>query len=160
MRAVVQRVSRASVSVEEKIVGAIDEGLLVLLAISPSDCEKEASWLARKLTRLRIFQDELGKMNLSLLDVKGSMLIVSQFTLYGNCRKGNRPSFVASAPPEIAEPLYERFTELVAELGVEVAKGRFGAMMDVSLVNDGPVTLLVDTPEKPLTSNVMKIGHC
>ena len=148
MRAVVQRVAQASVTVDEQVVGKIQAGLLVLLAVSPTDGEKEAQWLASKLTRLRIFNDALGKMNLSVQDTKGEMLIVSQFTLYGNCRKGNRPSFVASAGPEVAEPLYERFADIVASLGVPVARGRFGANMAVSLLNDGPVTVLVDTPDK------------
>ncbi len=148
MRAVVQRVHEASVSVDGQVIGAIKKGLLVLLAVAPTDGEKEAQWLAGKLTRLRIFEDDQGKMNRSLVDVSGAMLVVSQFTLYGNCRKGNRPSFVASAGPDIAEPMYERFAEIVAKAGVPVERGSFGAMMDVSLVNAGPVTLIVDTPEK------------
>lgn len=146
MRALVQRVHHASVSVDGQRVGSIDSGLLVLLGVAPDDGEDQAAWLARKLARLRIFQDPDDRMNLSLLDVGGAALVVSQFTLYADCRRGNRPSFVRSAAPRLAEPLYERFCELLAAQGVSVERGVFGAMMDVSLLNHGPVTVLVDTP--------------
>ncbi len=146
MRALVQRVSRASVRVEGSTTGAIDDGLLVLLGVAPDDGEDQARWLARKLSRLRIFQDPDGRMNESVLDVGGSALVVSQFTLYADCRRGNRPSFVRSAAPDVAEPLYERFCELLAAQGVPVERGVFGAMMDISLNNHGPVTIVVDTP--------------
>ncbi len=146
MRALVQRVSHARCTVDERATGAIGNGLLILLGVAPGDTEVQARWLARKLARLRVFQDEAGRMNLSALDVGGAALVVSQFTLYGDCRKGNRPSFVRSAPPQLAEPLYERFCELLAEQGVPVERGVFGALMDIELCNRGPVTLMVDTP--------------
>ena len=146
MRAVVQRVTHARVSVGREETGAIGRGLLVLLAVAPDDGDSQARWLARKVCNLRIFPDGNGRMNLSLLDVSGQVLVVSQFTLYGNTRKGNRPSFVASAPPDVAEPLYQRFCSLVQAEGVQVRTGRFGAMMEVELLNDGPVTLIMDTP--------------
>ena len=146
MRALVQRVAHASVAVEGSVTGAIDDGLLVLLGVAPDDGEAQARWLAGKLSRLRIFQDPQGRMNLSVRDVQGSALVVSQFTLYADCRKGNRPSFVKSARPELAEPLYERFCELLQEQGVPVERGVFGAMMDITLLNHGPVTIMVDTP--------------
>lgn len=146
MRALVQRVHRARVDVSGQEVGAIGPGLLVLLGVVGTDGEKEVAWLARKIAHLRIFPDEAGLMNRSLLDAGGAALVVSQFTLYGECRKGNRPSFAAAAHPSLAEPLYERFCALLAAEGVPVATGRFGAMMDVELVNHGPVTLVVDTP--------------
>ena len=145
MRAVVQRTREASVRVNSEVVGEIRGGLLVFLGVGREDSEKDADFLAEKITALRIFPDEAQKMNLSLLDSGGAMLIVSQFTLHGDCRKGRRPSFVAAAPPEEAAPLYERFIARVEKLGVPVAAGRFGAMMEVTLVNDGPVTLLLDT---------------
>ena len=145
MRAVVQRTREASVRVNSEVVGEIRGGLLIFLGVGRGDSEKDADFLAEKITHLRIFQDAEQKMNLSLLDAGGAMLIVSQFTLHGDCRKGRRPSFVAAAPPEEAEPLYERFIARVEKLGVPVAAGRFGAMMEVTLVNDGPVTLLLDT---------------
>jgi len=146
VRTVVQRVSSASVSVDGQVVGAIERGLLVLLAVGPCDGEEQARWLAGKVGRLRIFNDEQGKMNLSVQDIGGSVLVVSQFTLYGNCRKGNRPSFVASAQPELAKPLCDSFSACLAKQGLKVAQGVFGAMMKVSLLNDGPVTLIIDTP--------------
>ena len=145
MRAVVQRTREASVRVNSEVVGEIRGGLLVFLGVGREDSEKDADFLAAKITGLRIFPDEAQKMNLSLLDSGGAMLIVSQFTLHGDCRKGRRPSFVSAAPPEEAAPLYERFIARVEKLGVPVAAGRFGAMMEVTLVNDGPVTLLLDT---------------
>jgi D-tyrosyl-tRNA(Tyr) deacylase len=145
---VLQRVSRAAVEIDGDVVGAIDRGLLLLAAFRQGDTDDDLRWMARKCVDLRIFSDDAGKMNRSLLDVGGSALVVSQFTLYGDSRKGRRPSFVESAPPEVAEALYERFAREVAALGVEVATGRFGAMMQVSLVNDGPVTLILDRGER------------
>lgn len=147
MRAVVQRVSRASVSVDDRLVGSVDRGLLVLLGVAPGDGPEQVRWLASKLAGLRIFKDDQGLMNRSLVDVGGGALVVSQFTLYGDTRKGRRPSFVGAAPPELAEPLYEQFCEALAAQGVaRVERGVFGADMRVELVNDGPVTLIVDTP--------------
>ena len=147
MRAVIQRVSRASVTVDGAITGQIDQGLMVLLGVGPDDTEADGAWLAAKLANLRIFSDEAGKMNLSLIDIGGGALVVSQFTLYGDCRRGRRPSFVGAAPPDRAEPLYERFCEQLAAEGVkQVGRGVFGAMMDVDLLNEGPVTLIIDTP--------------
>ena len=146
MRAVVQRVHRAQVVIDGEIVGAVERGLLLLLGVVGTDGDKEAGWLARKVAALRIFPDEAGLMNRSVKDVGGGVLVVSQFTLYGDCRKGNRPSFIQAAPPAHAEPLYERFCVLLAQEGIPVSTGRFGALMDVSLLNHGPVTLLLDTP--------------
>jgi D-tyrosyl-tRNA(Tyr) deacylase len=145
MRAVIQRVSRARVTVGDEVVGEIGPGLLVLLGVTHEDTAEQARWLAEKLVGLRIFNDADGKMNRSLLDVDGAVLVVSQFTLYGDCRKGRRPSFVDAAPPEIAVPRYEEFVNAVRAQGVPTATGRFGAMMRVELVNDGPVTLIVDS---------------
>ncbi|WP_028314188.1 D-aminoacyl-tRNA deacylase [Desulfatibacillum aliphaticivorans] len=145
MRAVVQRVKSARVKVNGKSVGAINKGLLVLLGVAPEDTSKEVEYLAKKIVGLRIFEDDNGKMNLSLDEVGGEMLVVSQFTLYGDCRKGRRPSFVGAAPPELAEKLYEEFVNVVDLLGIKTATGKFGAMMDVSLVNQGPVTLIVES---------------
>lgn len=145
MRAVVQRVSEARVRVDSEAVGEIRAGLLVFLGIGREDTEKDVDFLAEKISNLRIFADEAQKMNLSLLDAGGAMLVVSQFTLHGDCRKGRRPAFIAAAPPGQAEPLYERFIAHVEKLGLRVAAGRFGAMMEVELVNDGPVTLLLDS---------------
>ena len=148
MRAVIQRVTEASVTVDGEQVGAIGAGLLVLLGVAPGDGPRQVSWLATKTAGLRIFRDESGRMNLSALDLGLGILVVSQFTLYGDCRKGKRPNFLSAAPPEVAEPLYESFCEaLKAEGVVEVERGRFGAMMDVALLNDGPVTLILDSPE-------------
>ena len=146
MRSVVQRVSAASVTVDGEVVGEIGPGLLVLLGVGHDDGAKETRWMAEKLVGLRIFDDADGKMNLSLQDVGGAMLVVSQFTLWGDCRKGKRPSFVDAAPPEQAERLYEEFVAAVRERGVEVATGRFRKHMDVALRNDGPVTLVVESP--------------
>jgi D-tyrosyl-tRNA(Tyr) deacylase len=129
----------------EELAGEIGPGLLILLGVSRSDTPEEASWLADKIIGLRIFADAEDKMNLGVADVNGSVLVVSQFTLYGDCRKGRRPSFIDAAPPEIAVPLYESFINAVKAQGVPVATGRFGAMMQVELVNDGPVTLIMDT---------------
>jgi D-aminoacyl-tRNA deacylase len=145
MRAVIQRVRSARVVVGDEVVGAVGQGLLVLLGVAPADTDAEVQWLADKLIGLRIFADDEGKMNRSVAEVGGGVLVVSQFTLYGDCRKGRRPSFVGAAPPEVAEPLYEAFLNAVKALGVPTAAGRFGAMMRVELVNDGPVTLILDT---------------
>jgi D-tyrosyl-tRNA(Tyr) deacylase len=145
MRAVVQRVRRASVTIGDEVAGEIGVGLLVLLGITHADTEAEARWLAGKIVGLRIFGDDEGKMNRDITEAGGAMLIVSQFTLYGDCRKGRRPSFIDSAPPPIAIPLYEAFINGVKALGVPVSTGRFGADMQVELVNDGPVTLVVES---------------
>ncbi len=149
MRAVVQRVSKASVTVEEKMISSISTGLLVLLGITNEDDKEDIQWLVRKITNLRIFNDSDGVMNLSLLDVKGEAIVVSQFTLYAATKKGNRPSYIKAAKPEVAIPLYEAFVlELEKELGKKVGTGVFGADMKVDLVNDGPVTILLDTKNK------------
>jgi D-tyrosyl-tRNA(Tyr) deacylase len=148
MRAVVQRVSEARVTVGSEVIGEIGPGLLVLLGVRRGDSSGDARWLANKIVGLRIFEDDDGKMNRSLTDVGGRILAVSQFTLWGDCRKGRRPSFVEAAPPEIAETLYLEFVEIVRSLGVTAATGRFGAMMKVHLVNDGPVTLILDSPDE------------
>jgi D-aminoacyl-tRNA deacylase len=145
MRAVVQRVSRARVEVDGKVTGEIGAGLLVLLGVSKTDQESDADFVAEKIVNLRIFSDAAGKMNLSLLDAGGALLAVSQFTLYGDCRKGRRPSFDQAAPAEQARALYERFVEAARRGGVRVETGVFQAHMEVSLVNDGPVTLLVES---------------
>ncbi len=148
MRVVLQRCLEASVSVDGNIVGQIDHGLLILLGIGPGDEEREVQWMCKKVSQLRIFEDDQGKMNKSLLDVQGAALVVSQFTLYGNCRKGRRPSFAGAGHPSMAEPLVERFCTVLSEMGVEkVESGQFGADMKVSLINDGPVTLIIDSPE-------------
>lgn len=140
-----QRVSRASVSVDGAVVGSIGRGLLVLLGVGTGDTDEDADFLAEKVVNLRVFPDAAGQMNRSLLDVGGSLLVVSQFTLYGDARKGRRPSYVDAAPPEEANRLYERFVGRVRPTGLEVATGVFRAMMDVALVNEGPVTLLLDS---------------
>ena len=147
MRAVVQRVSSASVTVDGAVVGAIERGFLILLGITHDDGEVEALYLAHKIAGLRLFEDADGKLNLSLTEIGGSALVVSQFTLYGNARKGRRPSFIHAARPEQANPLYARFCELVAQEGIPVQRGVFQAEMQVALVNDGPVTLWLDTQE-------------
>jgi len=144
MRAVIQRVSEAGVTVEGRPTGAIGKGLLVLVGIGRADTEETARALAAKIARLRIFQDTEGKMNLSVQDVGGGVLAVSQFTLLADTRKGNRPSFADAAPPETANRLYEAFCAAIADLGLPVARGIFGAHMDVRLVNDGPVTIILD----------------
>jgi D-tyrosyl-tRNA(Tyr) deacylase len=146
MRAVLQRVCRAAVVIDGEVAGAIHQGLLVLLAIAPGDSHEQSTWLADKVVGLRIFNDADGKMNLAVTDVGGAVLVVSQFTLYGDTRKGRRPSFIGAAGPEIAIPLYEAFVDAVKAHGVPTATGRFGADMQVELVNDGPVTLIVDSP--------------
>jgi len=145
MRAVVQRVSQASVTVAGEVVGQIGQGMLVLLGVADGDDDRDAATLADKIVGLRIFEDEEGKMNRGLADIGGAMLVVSQFTLLGDCRKGRRPSFVAAAAPETAERLYEVFVQAVRNAGIEVGTGRFRQHMDVALVNDGPVTLLLDS---------------
>ena len=145
MRAVVQRVTRASVKVSGEITGAIGLGLLVLLGVGQEDAEADADYLAEKIAGLRIFEDDGGKMNLSVIDVGGAVLAVSQFTLFGDVRRGKRPSFDAAARPEHARELYEYFVERVRSLGLRCETGRFQAMMDVELVNSGPVTILLDS---------------
>ncbi len=145
MRAVLQRVVRASVSVENETVGEIGPGLLVLLGIGPSDDEQACRWMADKIASLRIFADEHGRFNLSVGDTGGSVLLVSQFTLYADTRRGRRPGFSQAAPPEIAEPLVTRVGELLRAGGIPVANGRFGAAMQVALVNDGPVTIILES---------------
>ena len=145
MKALVQRVSESSVTINHEMVGKIGPGLMVLLGVAVDDTEKEADYLVEKIVNLRIFSDENGKMNLSLLDIGGEMLIVSQFTLLGDCRKGRRPSFIGAADPEKGKALYEYFVDGIRKKEITVATGRFGAMMDVSLVNDGPVTLILES---------------
>ena len=145
MRAVVQRVSEASVSVGGQVAGAVELGLCVLVGVGREDSEEDARWMADKVVTLRIFEDEQGKMNRSVLEVRGGLLAISQFTLFGDARKGTRPGFVDAARPEIAQPLYARFCELARERGVQVAEGVFRASMQVRIVNEGPVTLLLDS---------------
>jgi D-aminoacyl-tRNA deacylase len=147
VRACVQRVSEARVCVGGNVVGQIKAGLVVLLGVGHEDADAEVEWLADKVTGLRVFEDDAGKMNRSLAEAGGSMLVVSQFTLYGDCRRGRRPSFTAAAPPELAERLYEAFVAHVRASGIEVATGKFREHMQVSLTNDGPVTLWIDTTE-------------
>jgi D-tyrosyl-tRNA(Tyr) deacylase len=148
MRACIQRVSESQVTVDEAVVGRIGNGLVVLLGVASGDGQEEADWLAEKIIGLRVFEDDDGKMNRSLAEVGGAILVVSQFTLYGDCRRGRRPSFTDAAPPDLAEGLYERFAERVRAAGIEVATGRFREHMQVSLVNDGPVTLWIDTADR------------
>lgn len=145
MKVVLQRVKEAKVTVDDNVVGKIGAGLLLLVGVGQEDVEQDLIWMADKLAGLRIFEDESGKMNLSVEDVKGAVLSVSQFTLFGDCRKGRRPNFMGAARPELAESFYEQFNERLRAKGLHVETGRFGAMMDVSLVNDGPVTLIVDS---------------
>jgi len=146
MRAVLQRVTGAQVEVAGEVVGKIGPGLVVLLGIAPTDTPKQVEWLAEKIISLRLFADDSGKMNLSLIDTRGALLVVSQFTLYGDCQKGRRPSFTSAAPPAIAEPLYVQFLDACKMLGITTEAGIFGASMAVSLTNDGPVTLILETP--------------
>jgi len=145
MRAVVQRVTRASVKVDGEIIGEIGNGLVVLVGIARDDTKVEAAYLVDKISHLRIFDDAEGKMNLSVIDVNGALLIVSQFTLYGDVRRGLRPSWIDAAPPEVAEPLYEFLVRQARAAVAEVATGKFQAMMQVELINDGPVTILIDS---------------
>lgn len=144
MKLVIQRVKNASVEVEKKVVGKIEKGFLVLIGIKSGDTKEQADYLVKKLCNLRVFTDENGKMNLPLKEVGGQLLIVSQFTLYGNCSDGNRPSFIEAARPEEAIPMYEYFCEECAKKGIEVQKGIFGADMKVQLLNDGPVTIIIE----------------
>ncbi|MBN1256382.1 MAG: D-tyrosyl-tRNA(Tyr) deacylase [Planctomycetes bacterium] len=145
MRAVLQRVGEASVTVREQdVAGRIGKGLLILLGVGPDDTEETARALATKISKLRIFEDDNEKMNLSLLDIRGAALVVSQFTLFADTRKGNRPSFIAAAPPELAEPLCKEFCNALEEAGIHVEEGVFGAHMDVRLINDGPVTIIME----------------
>ncbi len=148
MRAVVQRVHRASVSVDGKLVGAIGKGLLVFVGVGSRDTEADLEWMCEKILNLRIFEDEQGKMNLSVLDVDGELLVISQFTLYGDCRKGRRPSFSEAASPELGKGFYEAFLSKLKAKTKKVEQGIFGAHMEVELVNDGPVTLLLDSERK------------
>lgn len=148
MKVVVQRAKDARVIVENKIVGEIENGLLLLVGITHDDEEEDLHYLAEKIANLRIFEDENEKMNLSLLDVGGEILSVSQFTLYGDCRKGRRPNFMNAAKPDRANQLYERFNQVLTDKGVHVETGVFGAMMDVQFTNDGPVTLILESKDK------------
>lgn len=146
MRALIQRVSQASVEINTEITGSVGHGLVILLGIEDADSAEDIEWLSGKISRLRIFDDENGVMNKSLVDVNGDVLIISQFTLHATTKKGNRPSYIKAAKPEIAIPLYEKFiVQIKADIGKEVATGEFGAYMKVSLVNDGPVTIMIDT---------------
>jgi D-aminoacyl-tRNA deacylase len=148
VRAVIQRVREASVSVDDQIVGAIEAGLMILIGVTHDDDERDARFLAQKIATLRIFEDAAGKFNLSALDVGASALVVSQFTLYADARRGRRPDFIDAARPEIAEPLIERFVGLLREQGLRVETGKFQAHMLVKIVNDGPVTIILDSPLK------------
>ncbi len=148
MRILLQRVSKAAVRVEGEEIGSIGPGLLIFLGVAEGDARGEADWLAEKLAGLRIFSDAAGKMNLSVREAGGAVLVVSQFTLYGDCRRGRRPGFDRAAAPAEADGLYEYFKAKLASLGLAVASGRFGAHMEVELINDGPVTFVIDSPEK------------
>lgn len=148
MKAVIQRAKNASVTVNDKIVGAIDHGFVILLGVTHEDTKEDAEYLANKIIHLRVFEDEQQKMNLSLLDVGGSVLSISQFTLYGDTRKGRRPNFLNAAKPEVANDLYEYFNDYIRQQGVHVETGEFGAMMDVQLTNVGPVTFILDSQER------------
>ncbi len=148
MKAVIQRVKNAKVEVGEEITGRIGRGLLVFLGVGKNDTVQDIEWMTEKISGLRIFEDDSGKMNLSIMDVRGEALIVSQFTLYGDCRKGRRPSFASAANPEKANFLYEEFISTFRLKGIKTETGRFQAMMDISLVNDGPVTIIVESPTR------------
>ncbi|MEB7737261.1 D-aminoacyl-tRNA deacylase [Enterococcus hirae] len=148
MRAVVQRVSKASVTIAQQEVGKIDQGLVILLGIHEKDTQDDVDYLVKKIAQMRIFEDEQGKMNRSVEDVEGQILSVSQFTLFADTKKGNRPSFISAARPETAVPLYEAFNEGIRNRGITVATGQFGADMAVSLINDGPVTIIIDSQNK------------
>ena len=151
MRVVLQRVSKASVSIEDKIVAEIGKGLLILVGIEDDDTQEDIDWLSAKITQLRIFDDENGVMNLSVKDVEGEILIVSQFTLHASTKKGNRPSYIRASKPDFAIPMYEKFIKAIeTTLGRKVGTGRFGAMMDVALINDGPVTIIIDSKQNTL----------
>ncbi|MEF3354442.1 D-aminoacyl-tRNA deacylase [Paenibacillus sp. GYB006] len=145
MKVIIQRCSSAKVTVDDEMIGQIGQGLMLLVGVTHEDEEKDADYLAEKIAGLRIFEDESGKMNYSVLDVQGAILSVSQFTLYADTRKGKRPNFMAAAKPDVAEPLYEYFNEQLRKKGLRVETGKFGAMMDVSLTNDGPVTLILES---------------
>jgi D-tyrosyl-tRNA(Tyr) deacylase len=149
MRIVIQRVSEASVKVEGKIISAIKQGMLILVGIEDADKDEDINWLTNKIIQLRIFDDENGVMNLSVKDVDGEIIVVSQFTLHASTKKGNRPSYIRAARPDFAIPMYEKFVAAVeVALGKKVGTGQFGAMMEVSLVNDGPVTIIIDSKQK------------
>lgn len=149
MRVVLQRVSKASVTVNNKLISSIEKGYLLLVGVCHEDTKEDADWLVKKIVNLRVFADEEGAMNLNILQVEGELLVVSQFTLYGSVKKGNRPSFVRSARPEVALPLYQYFISALSKLVVKpIKQGEFGAMMDVALVNDGPVTLQIDSKNR------------
>lgn len=149
MRAVIQRVKKASVHIDGELYSAIDQGLLILLGIELQDSEEDVKWLTKKIAQLRVFSDKDGAMNLSVSDIRGALMVVSQFTLHASTKKGNRPSFVKAARPELAIPIYQNFiSQLEQETWQNIATGEFGAMMDVSLINDGPVTIIIDTKNK------------
>ncbi|MGX7264332.1 D-aminoacyl-tRNA deacylase [Enterococcus crotali] len=148
MRAVIQRVTQAEVRIEQQSVGRIAQGFMILLGIHQSDSAEDVAYLARKISKLRVFEDDGGKMNLSIQEIQGSILSVSQFTLYADTKKGNRPSFIEAARPEVAVPLYDLFNKQLKELDIPVETGEFGADMAVSLINDGPVTIIIDTKDK------------
>jgi D-aminoacyl-tRNA deacylase len=149
MRVIIQRVQRSSVTIEQKVVAAIGEGLLILLGIETEDNDEDLNWLCKKIASLRIFSDEQGLMNKSVVDIKGQLIVVSQFTLFASTKKGNRPSFLRSARPEIAIPIYTRFLEQIKlETGLDVQSGEFGADMKVELINDGPVTIWIDSKDR------------
>ena len=148
MRVVIQRVSEASVTIDSQVNAKIKQGLMILVGISTEDNQEDIDWLTQKIINLRVFNDENGKMNLSLLDVKGEILLISQFTLFASTKKGNRPSFIQSAKPEIAVPLYEQFIISLKDTGISIQTGTFGADMKVSLTNDGPVTISIDSKNK------------
>ena len=148
MRAVVQRVSQSAVRVGDKTIGQIQQGLVILIGIRNDDDDSHAKWLADKCVNLRIFEDQAGKFNLSALDVRGEILAISQFTLYGDCRRGRRPSFTDAAPPNISEPLYHKFVGYLKESGLVVAEGSFGAQMTVEIFNNGPVTIIIDSNDR------------
>jgi D-tyrosyl-tRNA(Tyr) deacylase len=150
MKVVIQRVSRGSVAINGKTVGKIGKGYVILLGIAANDGEADIDYLVEKIVHLRVFEDAQGKMNLSLLDVGGSVLVISQFTLYANTRKGRRPSFINAAPPEIAIPLYEKFVTKMRRYPIDVQTGEFGAMMSVDICNEGPVTIIIDSEERLL----------
>ncbi|GGC86949.1 D-aminoacyl-tRNA deacylase [Enterococcus wangshanyuanii] len=148
MKAVIQRVTEAQVQIEGKVVGKIEQGFMILLGIHETDTNEDVNYLVRKISKLRVFEDDQGKMNLSLQDVGGSILSISQFTLYADTKKGNRPSFIEAARPETAIPLYEAFNTQLKEIGISTETGEFGADMKVTLTNDGPVTIIIDTKDK------------